>query len=441
MPSYIRSKTRKSRYSPIQKVSVEMWNACWINLQDEDLNRDSICALTLTCKLFYDLCQPLLFQELSARAPPAQDEDTAAFALLEESRRLCFLATDSSARLRMMVKLWSFSGRMFNYDRYLGYPETPDMGVVPSNSNEITAFFMHNLQHYPSLRTVKLDMIAVDTRILNILASLPALEVLRLDQCPYHADTVPQLRLREFSTINLAGIPLDDTLFATPPQALISGATIQSLQLSNDVSVHLFLRPLFKAGVMERLTDLDISLYPEVQAGFFEFLLSCPQLRSLTVYVDSTTMTRGDRFPAGTLPLLESFEGAYQIAEMFPDDLPLETLILTNYEQLAHFEESDAIAESEPIFQLLQRMQRLPSTLSYLRLPLMTPNFDMLAMMASSFTQLKDLTLHLLCVPKPTASPSHTSPTTYASDNEAGAIGVEARDHRRKRPESFFVSN
>lgn len=231
------------------RLPPEIWNECWGHCID---NENDLNALSLTCRPFQAICQPLLFRNQIYWAPFPEDIQKrktwspTTKRLIRSGKRILLLAQDDT--LRAMVRHWEFHGS-WELDYYP--PPGARMKRLLKAFHAVEENFMLSIPLFTNLRGLRIHNIDVQASVFAAIGSLPHLKSLEFVECILDEDTPHHLPLRMFSS---AAHPKNTEHEHSSPSHLVSPYTIEDLRVLCHEAAQVFLPPLLAASALPCLT-------------------------------------------------------------------------------------------------------------------------------------------------------------------------------------------
>ncbi|KAJ7776220.1 hypothetical protein B0H16DRAFT_1003023 [Mycena metata] len=306
------------------KLPTELWAQCWSRSSPRNLR-----GLTLVCRYFRTVCQPLLFQNLEIQAPDPEDVDRTNwmyFARRIHRSTLRFAHISGSAHVSS-VRSIGFSGR-FDFGSLVEmHPAIVNIHRVEEMYLTLLHSFLDTLGNYQNLRSLRLTQLTLDTQVRDALVSLGRLESLELITCDIVVRSGFSLPLQEFKVIRWWAI-VDDEVTSSPLN-IVSPEALRALTLVGHRNCGAVLSALIgHQELCPNLTTLSIELWDPFAVAFLAFLESCPQLEKLEILKSSLSGPLGTRLPLAAIPRLQSFKGPRLLAAFFVSGRPVSTVEL-----------------------------------------------------------------------------------------------------------------
>ncbi|KAJ7167557.1 hypothetical protein C8R46DRAFT_1093398 [Mycena filopes] len=378
----------------------EIWRLSWNHALPRDLR-----SLCLSCRLFRDICQPLLFRHLSF-TPPLWEEISA-----HNFKKMVKTATRSRDRLHSivssshippMIHSWAFH---FSPDFFvettlhLDPEEHSGLEAIKAVIHAIHAELTSTLAVCINLSHLTIAGVPISADFCQALSSLGRLAVMRLDSCDIVCPG------------SIAGISLQEFAFAHPTMEwdediaerykLISTSKLAQLDLVDPVPARVFLTVFTASGPLPCLVSLSLCLSYEAKDIFYRFLDCCPELKCIELIAPITFA--GVTLPATSIPALASFRGRIELAGVFTGGRPVRHMTL---ESIPEMEGDDMqhmydILEAPPPVDLaimhaaLLQISTCSDTLEDLALPLVSLESSTFRLISELFPELKRLRFHV----------------------------------------------
>ncbi|KAJ6457806.1 hypothetical protein DFH09DRAFT_1349528, partial [Mycena vulgaris] len=308
----------------VEKVATEVWLSSFNHCDDMELQR-----LSLVCRYFRMLCQPLLFRTKSITAP----EDSSVnghnwIKLTQDMRRIAEnLSRLASSTHAASVRVWRFWGNS-RLDLPLAHPLITNIHLLQDAWLHVISTFTTTLGAYRSVTVLYLDSLTIDADFRARLRSLGLLEDLTFSDCNIVCRTGPQLPLKKFALEGWENVREEvDRL------EMVSPNTLQALTLTGSTDPTSLL-VTFRSHILPRLVDITIFLTTKSTRAFFACLDTCPVLESIHIeYSEALTgMELPTHLPSTTIPLLKSFWGPSQLSELFVRGRPVDNIWLARFQ-------------------------------------------------------------------------------------------------------------
>ncbi|KAJ6462974.1 hypothetical protein C8R45DRAFT_1177879 [Mycena sanguinolenta] len=368
-------------------LATELWLACWTLCSRRQLRR-----LSLVCKLFRDICLPLIVghQTFEARGGWLREENW-----IEHLHRLHRAAVRLDALADSThvgsVHSWKFSARKFHLpsERVI-----PHIGLITLMHARLLKTFSTKLFLYYGLRSLHLEALVIDPPFRQIFSELSRLENLVLCSCDIVARDGFVMSLRTFTisaqetTVHTAKVPRE-------PLRIVASDSLHTLHLDAPNETASLLAafghaqfPCLVIVSLEHLSDLEI---------FVAFLAQCPGLEVLkiaTVHPDIIASPPKYTLSLDTIPALRNLTIHGEMLGFFSLNRPIDSATILN--------------EPTPL-----RRRPLPAPVKYftpavlndllktsvpllsLSIPETSPTLELLNSITSLFPQLKDFSIHI----------------------------------------------
>ncbi|KAJ6572592.1 hypothetical protein B0H10DRAFT_2106689 [Mycena sp. CBHHK59/15] len=389
----------------------EVWRMSWSHAPTPELK-----SLSSSCRLFRDICQPLLFQTLSFVGPfPEEMVPRSRKALtkrLERSeQRLISLASDP--RIASMVHAWSYH---CSPAIDLSQEETtklPALTRLVELSRAINARFSSTIGAYINLSRLLITGIDLSPEFCKRLASMSKLSVMHMIDCDITCPASSGGPDMEWK---------DDTV---ERYNLVSPRKLVQLDLMEEVPARVFLSVFALAGPIPHLVTVGLRLSHEAKDVFFAFLDCCPALTCLTI--DAPASFTGVTLPASTVPVLASFQGPMELIGVFAAGRPIRRAKLDFFSD-EHDHDHDVHADKAVVQEGLLQLSKSSATVEDITLPLISPKWSVLFMVSELFPKLKKLMLFLRDVGVPWSAESDDSQGSDSGDWETVDGSDEGED-------------
>ncbi|KIO33254.1 hypothetical protein M407DRAFT_17813, partial [Tulasnella calospora MUT 4182] len=299
-------------HSPMVSIPEEIWLLIFDFLQNGvlttaeggqigyDMARIAfVLPLTETCREFYRICQPLLFETIviDGRSEPGR------------RRVRCLIDTlESKPRLKDMVAKVRIASIFFT---------TP----------ELLDRLCQTLMELRSIRDLWIQEGNISLAQLSRFQECPHLErlvLLRVDLSGPEAPSIPSFPLK-YLQCEPYGFPRSTKFFAALMLPELETLRIDSVFLTGlerfcDHQVFQFNPAVLK----ELIVETKIEWFQRMEPGLIELLKCANQIRSLKLSLDK--LTNGFSIPDDLIPDLESFEGRADLVLNFCDGRPVRDL-------------------------------------------------------------------------------------------------------------------
>ena len=376
-------------------IPVEIWRESWRRCRRRELR-----ALTRTCRLFHEICLPLLFAHVTQTYVLRDEAGWEAWSSLELllSRRIQKIA--ASPKYASLVRQWDISimppGHVFQFSQLAPDLITDGFQLVVLSRQSLNHTVCQSLPAFTGLRTLQLMNLDFGEDISNALKALPSLQNLFCKWTAFSCYPAPLLPLRKFR--------LDSCEEEFPPDGapfdIVSRNSLVRLNIGSNIFPWIF-TSLSNQGPCENLSDLELDdhfLRSNLNPGlgiFFNFLASCPRLRKLSLRNSSmATVNRvelhdpfGDIFPlpSSIIPQLQSFAGYGYLAKAIIPGHPVEVVSIMG-----------AIwRDFDEVIAILKSISRSTKPVLDLSLPWMRTNPAIISCIYTYFPKLEHLHLGL----------------------------------------------
>ncbi|PPQ76617.1 hypothetical protein CVT26_012743 [Gymnopilus dilepis] len=297
-----------------------------------------IKKISMTCRLFYDICLPFLFKSISFSLGSRPGERRSNLSeelsdLKEQMEDFCAIASD--ARRARLIRRSAFT-YLWDLKRY-----AEGMGTRLTELKDARIVFVdalaHSIPQLSGLREIRLHIGKLDKKILNALNSLPNLDSMCFVNPRFGVHLLqPRLRPRQ-----LAIEKTEDTYYQAVDPYLDKSAElldIFSVKLMESLkscvlsyTPRLF-RSFTRQGNAAHLISLEIQVLLRDIAVFYSFLEVCPNLASLSV-----RLARRDsgwqepqlpHLPLSVIPRLKCLRGSGMIVKEFVPGRPVSDIQL-----------------------------------------------------------------------------------------------------------------
>ncbi|KAJ6478091.1 hypothetical protein C8R47DRAFT_1323158 [Mycena vitilis] len=326
--------------SYVDRVATEVWLNCWSFSEPAQLK-----ALSLVCRYFKTLSQPLLFRQLTVRAPYVDPGGwiPATQTVHYADHRLTRIAASSHA---LSVRRWTWAGDEEMEDLPQTFPLITHICVLRDTWRRLLATFTSTLGAYQRLTVLDLSCIEITPEFRATLETLSLLQDLTLTYCDIVGRTGSLLPLRKFS---FTGTYESD--YATPI-TLVNPERLESLALhGSSKSEDAFpdngcILSTLLDHPLPRLTELHFILTTKLADLFFPFLECCPGLQSLRLISAVAPESLPQRLSDTAIPVLKSFVGPPTVACLFVCNRPVINIGSLSLWSTAPATDSDPLADT-----------------------------------------------------------------------------------------------
>ncbi|KAJ7087936.1 hypothetical protein B0H15DRAFT_294187 [Mycena belliarum] len=392
---YLGLPPRHGALSLERSLPPEVWERCWGHCNNHQLR-----LLVSVCRLFRDICQPLLFSQQTFRAPNSyhitprnwlhamEHVASSAFRLqrVRHSRHI-----SSVLRLKFMG--------CFELDVSWMFPAAQDMSLLNHSYLLAVQELSGALFRYTGLRVLHLSNLTIGAELRQAFSQLPRLIDLTLEDCDIACRIAPLLPLRRLSISGL----LSDESGILHPLSIVTPLALQTLSLHDSPDGDSVLCAFIPGEVFHDLIDLQISVTAEIAPRFFNFLLDCPGLQHISILSAPGSLSHDLHSTA--IPHLSSFYGPVSLAEMFVCGRPVEKIELTH--------PSD-VRPVNPVQEIIAALSSVTSNsvpLASLSLPPIPPDPFWLSAISARFPHLHEFRVDVL-------GPSIYQPATHIVDGD-----------------------
>ncbi|KAJ7289217.1 hypothetical protein C8J57DRAFT_1627782 [Mycena rebaudengoi] len=360
----------------------EVWQRCWRLCSQRQLRR-----LSLVCRYFSSLCQPILFKNKKFIVPISDEVEpddwmSGVRALHRDFLKLAGLAASPHAS---SVRSWYFSGGGKDLKTLVKtYPRITNIHLYPTTYLRIESAFITTLHSYRNLRSLHLKGLVIDASFRETLQGLSLLKDLNLQDCNIIARDMPLLPLQTFTMSH-------DRAFAVPRKPvdallrIIVPDRVRCLRLE-EIPDAVSLISSFGSCTLDHLVDLSLVYTDRIAPLLLPFLSGCPNLASLELegYLPRMKHTF-TRFPSDIIPKLTTFTGPCSIAPLFICDRPVRAVHLLPPARGMY---PTSMVE---LITTLEQVARLTMPIQSLSIPLGTHSLELYACISSLFPCLREL--------------------------------------------------
>ncbi|KAJ7682440.1 hypothetical protein DFH06DRAFT_1464160 [Mycena polygramma] len=366
----------------------EVWRTSWNNASPRELK-----ALSASCRLFRDICQPFLFRSLSYIGPFFDEFDPRNPQRVVEKlkhSRARLLSIASSPHIPSMVQSWSFHSPtdMIELDTAALIRDYPAVKQVLDLSLEINSHFSSTIGAYTNLSDLRLTEFQCSPEFCGTLASLSRLTAMQLIDCdiicPVSSGSVALTALSCFAYKESSW--RDDL-----PERyhLVSTSRLEQLELFNPVEARAFLTLFATSEPLPRLVHLNVCLDLEAKDVFYRFIDCCPEL--MCILLEAPAAFGGVTLPETSVPTLYSFTGRIEIAGVFAGGRPVHNF------KIREGGEDEGPVDAKVVRQALFDISKSGGTVENLTLPFISLDSSPMRLVSNPalFPKLKRLVLFL----------------------------------------------
>ncbi|PPQ97193.1 hypothetical protein CVT26_000469 [Gymnopilus dilepis] len=314
----------------VKRLPVEIWSECF-----NHLGMREYLALTTTCRLFYDLCHPLLFKtihcvsKLEVKKNHTNDDVNQQLSDLE-ARMNGFRTISNNPRLASLVKECSL---FYGCKVYVHADEKAAQAVKDAYTPFVDTFTSSFIK-FTNLRHLHVEFRHnLDRKILVALASLPRLEDLIFKNVKFGVHKLQPLIKVQNLTIDNRG-PVDSD--GNPSAKKLDLFSVEILRRLNIWS------PTYASKVFQSFCDqaqkttiinlvsLDLVLREPDVGTFYVFLKYCPKLTQLALSFHKGEDIVLDPLHKAIIPALQEFKGPDLAARAFVPGRPVWSAYLTS---------------------------------------------------------------------------------------------------------------
>ncbi|KAJ6538469.1 hypothetical protein DFH09DRAFT_77328 [Mycena vulgaris] len=370
----------------------EVWRMSWDHASAGDLK-----TLSSSCRLFREICQPLLFRNLATFVGPLPGEieifhpDGDCKKVIKRMKRTHsrLLSIGSSTHIAAMVHSWTFHSSPLPVIIDNSHPSREQLGEV---SSALISLFTSTIGVYTNLYKLLIGGIEFTPKFCHTLASLPKLSTMHVSQCdinwPASSD---RLALEVFSFSHLSLEWSDDMV---ERYNLLSPSKLAHLTLVEPIPCRAFLSVFAASGPLPRLVSLSLSITPEGQDSFYSFLECCPELQSLDLH--APVIFAAIPLPETSIPVLTSFCGQIELVGNFAAGRPVRAVKLDYFPDDPEHDIFEPGPVNKAIVQeALMQLSQSSVTVEDLSLPLLSMDSSLFGFISELFPKLKRLVFFL----------------------------------------------
>ena len=306
-------------------LPVEIWNECFAYLAISDHK-----MLSLTCRLFHDICLATIFRTISYSSSinlrKKEDPQVMQMQLDHLSSRMKWLRKLANSPKHVAV----IRKCKLSYSLHLA--ARADKRAAQDGREAYTPFvdaFVECLPLFVRLKTLEVEefTVKVDKRILLELAKHPSLEEVVMSSVRFGVHLLkPRIKLRNLSITN------EKWSDANPnPSAklldVFSGESLESLCALTSTYCPKLFRAFTKQGMLERLRRLSFRINTNDFSEVHPFLKQCPNVESIELACVIQQQVPGpftlEYLPLNCLRRLKSFTGPALAAKAFVPQRPV----------------------------------------------------------------------------------------------------------------------
>ncbi|KAF9527580.1 hypothetical protein CPB83DRAFT_907582 [Crepidotus variabilis] len=291
-----------------EDVPSEIWEKCWTFAE-----RYNLPALSLTCRLFNDICKPKLFEQLVFNLPNPRLESF-------------YSAAPILYSLKRRYKELSSNGQLNKHLRTETYRALLDL----INSS---------ISQFSRLQRISIGPVPLGAELMENLRSLQQLDRVHLDTAAGLdlPDSTPPLRVSEFNYHEYA---LNRTLPTPKLPIIISSEHLQHMWLSGPYAYDILYSFICHGRPFERLRSLLFPMKSSDILLFFDFLLICPVLEKLRIKnfqnLAHVVSAQLPAIPTSAAPRLTDYMGPDAIAAALAPGRPMSTTVMVNPASAIH---------------------------------------------------------------------------------------------------------
>ncbi|KAJ6486997.1 hypothetical protein C8R45DRAFT_1214255 [Mycena sanguinolenta] len=364
-------------------LATELWFACWTLCSPRQLRR-----LSLVCKLFRDICLPLIFQHQIIESPGERLRKDNWIERLHKLHRAAVRLDALAGSMHVAsVHSWKFVCGTFLLPSVTAIEH---IGLVTPTYERLLNTFSTTLCLYRNLRSLRLEALVIDTPFRNALSELSRLENLGLDPCDIVGRNGFVMSLRSF-TISAPTPKVHAPAVPREPLWIVAPDSLHTLHLDAPSETAPLLTA-FRRAQFPRLVTLSLQHLSDLDM-FLAFLARCPELEVLkitTVHPDVIVSLPQYTLSHVAIPALQDLTVHGEMLGFFSLNRPITMVKILNNpptrwkQSVEDFTPSvltDLLTASVPLLSL-----SIPETSK-------TPEF--LASITSLFPQLKQCSIHL----------------------------------------------
>ncbi|KAJ7129324.1 hypothetical protein C8R44DRAFT_776523 [Mycena epipterygia] len=403
----------------------ELWRMAWSHASPKDLK-----TLASSCRMFRDMCQPLLFENISLAVPfPEAISPITCKELLPHMKRSHdrLLSITSSTHIPAMVRCWSFQSSQAELDDLDdSHPLMRDAGTkeVVEVSCAINSLFNSTIGLYTNLSRLILMGFNFSPQFSQTLMSLPKLAAMHIVDCvivfPISGSGVA---LQEFSYSHRALQWKDDI---AEQYNLVSPSKLAQLDLFEPVPARAFLSFFAVSEPLPHLVSATLALSYDARDVFYRFLDCCPQLKCLdiTAPVGFSVVP----LPETSIPELVTFKGPIELVGIFSAGRPVRKVKVNH--TATEWEDDDVIDDSDEgpvdktvLQEALLQMSRSTATLEDITLLSVPLDSSLLRLISEIFPKLKRLVFFLRNTEESPSEPHPDQESEEEGDQESQGEG------------------
>ncbi|KAJ7652532.1 hypothetical protein DFH06DRAFT_1419059 [Mycena polygramma] len=326
--------------SYVDRVATEVWLNCWSFSEPAQLK-----ALSLVCRYFKTLSQPLLFRQLTVRAPYVDPGGwiPATQTVHYADHRLTRIAASSHA---LSVRRWTWAGDEEMEDLPQTFPLITHIHVLRDTWRRLLATFTSTLGAYQRLTVLDLSCIEITPEFRATLETLSLLQDLTLTYCDIVGRTGSLLPLRKFSFTGTYESDYATPITLVDPERLESLALHGSSKSEDAFPDNGCILSTLLDHPLPRLTQLHFILTTKLVDLFFPLLECCPGLQSLRLISAVAPEFLPQRLSDTAIPALTSLVGPPTVARLFVCNRPVINIGSLSLWSTAPATDSDPLADT-----------------------------------------------------------------------------------------------
>ncbi|KAJ6484030.1 hypothetical protein C8R45DRAFT_999986 [Mycena sanguinolenta] len=377
----------------LEIIATELWFTCWTLCSRRQLRR-----LSAVCKLFRNICLPLLFEDQTievggGRYGITRDNwNERIHGLHRAAVRLDALAHSSHTD---SFRSWRFGA--LDCSGPSPRSEIKFFELFESTYTRLVMTFSTTLRLYRNLQSLHLEAFVIDAPFRQSLSELSRLEDLTLHSCDIVERNGFAMKLRSFA-ISERKLPQRDMprqrQIPRKPLTMVAPESLHTLHLDSVAETAPLLAG-FGHAQFDHLVVLSFEHVSHVDI-LLDFLARCPKIEALTI-----TTVRPDVIASlprytlspNTTPVLRDLTVRAEMLNLFSSDRPIGTVTILNepVRRRRH-----PAAHTEDFMRALNELLKASVPLLSLSLPETTPTPELLTGITSLFPHLQQLSIRIL---------------------------------------------
>ncbi|KAF9526396.1 hypothetical protein CPB83DRAFT_908495 [Crepidotus variabilis] len=318
-----------------EDVAPEIWQRCWIFVE-----RDCLPALTLTCRLFNDICKPMLFEQLEFSLPRPYSRGFQYSTPKANSIEMRFENVSSNDKFNKLVRSLTFVAHSKARSRPLDTPpelsEEAMLRIALEAYETLLMTISSSISRFCLLQQVSVGPVPLGPQFMRNLRLLGHLNQVHIDSTAgviSPQGTAP-LRVGEFSYEELEVYHTFNPPTIMIPPLIVVTEHLQRMSLSGAQANTILTSFIRHGSIFRKLRYLSFQVNPSHISSFFDFLLICPILETLRIinYRELADILSTDlpAVSAAAAPRLANYLGPDSIAVALAPGRPISKTVLVN---------------------------------------------------------------------------------------------------------------